>query len=141
MYSSLEPVFVWAVIIAICGLIGVKGGMPERLAALSLVGAALLVMAIHAFAPKGLQSLLLLADDGGLAIAFLFLSLRYLSPWLGVAMMLQAGQFSLHAYYLVGERSHDRLYAVVNNVNTLGVLACILVGTLIAWRRRAGAAN
>jgi hypothetical protein len=50
-------------------------------------------------------------------------------------MILQAVQFSLHAYYLVGERPHDRSYAIVNNIDTLGVLLCILVGTLLAWRQ------
>ena len=56
-------------------------------------------------------------------------------------MILQGAQFSLHAYYLVAERSFDRLYSIINNINTYGVILCILVGTLIAWRRRARAAQ
>ena len=45
------------------------------------------------------------------------LVVRYASLWLGVTMMLQAVQFSLHAYYLVMERPHDLLHAWVNNLN------------------------
>ena len=68
---------------------------------------------------------------------FLYLALRYMSQWLGVAMLLQAIQFSLHAYYLVGELPRDRTYALINNLDSIGVLACILIGTLMTWRRRA----
>ena len=54
-------------------------------------------------------------------------------------MLLQAGQFSLHAWYLVSALERDRFYAIVNNLVTIGILICILVGTLIAWSRRARA--
>lgn len=55
-------------------------------------------------------------------------------------MLLQAMQFSLHAFYIVVEKAHDRLYSIVNNLDTIGVILCVLVGTLISWRRRAKAA-
>ena len=64
-----------------------------------------------------------------------------LALWIGAAMLLQAGQFSLHAWYLVNALQRDRFYAVANNLVTVGILACILVGTLISWRRRAKAAT
>ena len=50
--------------------------------------------------------------------------------------LFQAAQFTLHAYYLVTEMPRDRLYSIINNVDTVGVLVCILTGTLVAWRRR-----
>jgi hypothetical protein len=60
---------------------------------------------------------------------------------LGIAMLLQAIQFSLHAYYLVGGLPRDRTFAMVNNLDSIGVLLCILAGTLLTWRRRARAAK
>jgi hypothetical protein len=138
MYSSIIPILVWLTILAICALAWVKGDRPVRLGALMVLGAALAAMAIHQFAPPEWQAMLLLADDGLLAMGFLLLALRYASVWLGGAMILQAVQFSLHAYYFVADRPHDRLYSTVNNIDSLGVLACILFGAVLAWRKRSG---
>jgi hypothetical protein len=70
------------------------------------------------------------------AVGLLMLVVRYASLWLGVTMMLQAVQFSLHAYYLVMERSHDLIHAWVNNLNEVGISICIIIGTAQAIRRR-----
>jgi len=78
--------------------------------------------------------LVLLGLDGALGLVFLALAVRYTSLWLGGAMLLQAAQFSLHAYYLVLDRHVDLLFAVVNNVVSWGVLLAILFGTLVTWR-------
>ena len=51
-------------------------------------------------------------------------------------MLLQAAQFSLHAYYMVAELAHDWNYARINNVDTTGINLMIIIGTVIAWRRR-----
>ena len=75
------------------------------------------------------------------AIGLLILVVRYASLWLGVTMLLQAAQFSLHAYYLVMERQHDLIHAWVNNLNELGITICIVVGTVMAIRRRAAHAR
>jgi hypothetical protein len=70
------------------------------------------------------------------AIGLLMLVVRYASRWLGVTMLLQAVQFSLHAYYLVMEREHDLIHAWVNNLNEVGISICIIIGTVLAMRRR-----
>jgi hypothetical protein len=70
------------------------------------------------------------------AICLLMLVVRYASLWLGVTMLLQAVQFSLHAYYLVMERQHDLIHAWVNNLNEVGISICIIIGTVQAIRRR-----
>lgn len=70
------------------------------------------------------------------AIGLLMLVVRYASLWLGVTMLLQAVQFSLHAYYLVMERPHDLIHAWVNNLNEVGISICIIIGTILAIRRR-----
>ncbi|HWF78023.1 MAG TPA: hypothetical protein VN694_12690 [Caulobacteraceae bacterium] len=77
-----------------------------------------------------------LAGDLIWAVALLMLVVRYASLWLGVTMLLQAVQFSLHAYYLVMERSHDLIHAWVNNLNEVGISICIIIGTVQAIRRR-----
>lgn len=127
--------------VVICVLAWVKGGPSERAAAAVLIASTLVNIAIHSLAPKGAQNFMLLALDALIAVSFLLLALRYTSVWLGGAMLLQAAQFSLHAYYLVTERVHDRGYAVVNNVISYALLACVLTGTLLAWRKRVQAAK
>jgi len=141
MYTSLAPIIGWTVLVAILVVAFLKGGLAERFGALLVLISAAAAMAIHVLAPRDLQPTLLLMDEAFLALGFLLLALRYTSVWLGGAMILQAVQFSLHAYYLVGELPRNRTYAIINNVDTIGVLACILVGTLLAWRKRTRAAK
>ena len=136
MYSSLVPILAWVALVAICGLAWVKGGQPERWGVVIVLVGSAYAFLVHLAAPTSIQAFLLLAGEGGMGLAFLMLALRYASPWLGGAMLFQAIQFSLHAYYLVGELPRDFTYALVNNIDTFGVLACILTGALLAWRKR-----
>jgi hypothetical protein len=64
------------------------------------------------------------------------LAVRFAAIWMGVAMLLQAGQFTLHAYYWVIERPFDTLFAVVNNVVSWGVIICITGGVVASWMVR-----
>jgi hypothetical protein len=70
------------------------------------------------------------------AVGLWVLAVRYASLWLGATMLLQAGQFSLHAFYLVMERPHDLIHAWINNINTVGISICIVVCAVTAIRRR-----
>ena len=141
MYSSLTPILAWVALVAICSFAWVKGGQPERFGVAIILAGSAFAFLIHVAAPRSVQPLLLLGGEGSMGLAFLLLALRYASPWLGGAMLFQAVQFSLHAYYLVGELPRDRTYALINNVDTFGVVACILVGALLAWRKRSRAAK
>lgn len=141
MYTSIAPMIGWMVLITVLALACWKGGRAERLGAMIVLAGAAYALLAHTVAPKGATALLLLLGEGAMGGGFLFLALRYMSPWLGVAMLLQAIQFSLHAYYLVGEVPRGRTYAIVNNLDSIGVLACILIGTILAWRKRARAAK
>ena len=69
-------------------------------------------------------------------LSFLGLAVRFASFWLDSAMILQGVQFSLHAYYLIGEVPHDRTYFRVNNADTIGILLFIIVGAVMSWRKR-----
>lgn len=140
MYHSVLPLLGWTITLAVALLAWGRGGLPERYGALLFVGAGLAVFVSHALMPAAAEGLFLLAIDALMAAGFLALAIRYSSLWIGAAMLLQAGQFSLHAWYLVNALERDRFYAVANNLITVGILVCILVGTLISWRRRAKAA-
>jgi hypothetical protein len=116
-----------------------KGDLPERIGAAVNLGAGLIASGLQFVLDPDAQSIALLAVDAALAASFLFLALRYASLWLGAALLLQAVQFSLHAYYLVVGAHHDWNYKVINNLDTSGINLAILVGTALAWRRRARA--
>lgn len=139
MYHSVLPLLGWTTALAVALLAWFRGGLPERYGALLFVGAGLAVFISHAWLSRSAEGLFLLTIDALLAGGFPALAIRYSSLWIGAAMLLQAGQFSLHAWYLVSELERDRFYAVTNNVISIGILVCILFGTLISWRRRAKA--
>lgn len=136
MYHSPLPLIGWGATLLVFALAWWKGDRAERYGGLLTVMAGVAVFLSHFSLPVSMASLALLVVDATMAAGFLLLAIRYSSLWLGSAMLLQAGQFSLHAFYLVGDLEHDRLYAIANNLVTVGILVCILVGTLISWFRR-----
>jgi hypothetical protein len=114
-----------------------RGGAAERLGgALFLVMTGVDLVARLAV-PAALLTDGLLVADGLMALGFLALALRFGSLWLGGALLFQAAQFSLHAFYLVTGRPLDLIHAVANNLDTYGVAACIAVGALTARRPQA----
>jgi hypothetical protein len=115
-------VFAWA-----------KGGWPERLGASLNLLIAVLFLVLQFGMPPAMLAPGLLVLDGLLGIGFLALAIRYTSLWLGAAMLLQAAQFSLHAFYYVTAKSFDLLFAVVNNVVSWGILIAIVAGTFASW--------
>lgn len=115
------------------------GGWPER-------GGAALTLAV--FAAFMLTDLVqdgelvrgvYLALDGLLALGLLLLAMRYVRRWLGVALLLQGVQFSLHAYYLVAAKRYDNLYILVNNLVSFGVVVSLLFGVGLTWRAQRAA--
>lgn len=141
----LTWVLLWALLLSVCVFAFRRGGAPERLGAGLILGLALVTAAGDLFAyANGLrqhQAFLVgrLMLEGALAMGFLLLAVRYASLWLGGAMLFQAIQFSLQAFYFVTGRAHDTLYVTVNNIDFFGILACLTAGTLAASRRRRAA--
>jgi len=113
-----------------------KGDMAARIAGLGSALNALLLPASRIVLQQHVGEVLQLAADFVWAIGLLMLVVRFAHRWLGVTMLLQAVQFSLHAYYLVMERPTDHLHAWINNLDTLGISFSIVAGTILAWRRR-----
>ena len=141
MHLLFAPFLGWAATLLVCALAWVRGSAAERWGSgIVLVGsiAAALIQILLRGRPEAIA---LLFSEGLYSFAFLMLALRYTSPWLGGAMLLQALQFGLHAYYIVAERRHDLTFGLVNNFNSIGVLLCILFGIFAAERRRAKAAK
>src|SRR6185436_6544982 len=116
-----------------------KGDVAERIGGSLNLAAGLFALAVHPLLDKDLQPVALLVVDAGLAIGLLFLAIRFASLWLGAAMLLQAVQFGLHAYYMVMELPHDLNYARINNIDTTGINLFIIIGTVMSWRRRSAA--
>jgi hypothetical protein len=117
-----------------------KGGAAERIGGALNLAAGMFATFLHPQLSPQAQPTALLMVDAALAGGFLFLALRYASLWLGGALLLQAVQFSLHAYYIVMGNSHDfsrePYFMLINNLDTSGINVCILLGTVLAWRKR-----
>jgi|SRR6185437_6792675 hypothetical protein len=143
MYSGrIDPiVFVaLAVVVGGCLFSFWKGGRIERIGGAVVLANIVLVLTVALFVPTAAQPVAELVIDGLTAMALLAVVLMSGSLWLGGAMLLYALLFTMHAFYFVTERAPDRLHAIVNNADTLGVILCLVVGTAVAWRRRAVAA-
>jgi len=141
MHTHIAPFLGMAATALVCALAWMRGSSAERWGCIIVVVGSVVSLLIQLFLPRELRSVVTLLCEGLYGLSFLILALRYTSPWLGGAMLLQAIQFSLHAYYIVGERRHDETYSLVNNLNSAGVLICILLGIATAWRRRTRAAK
>lgn len=138
MFSHLPLVALigWLLILAACLLAWRLGGKPERQGAILVLGTSFLTSFPRLIPDHELQRLAFLGLDGIVAVGLLLLALRYARVWLGVAVLLQGVQFSLHAYYLVARIRYDNIYALVNNLVSLGVLSGLATGSVLAWRAR-----
>jgi hypothetical protein len=118
-----------------------RGGPAERLAALCVIGN-IVAGAILSRTIGRAGGMTQFANDGATALALLLVAVRYASPWMIGVMFFYAAQFSMHAYYMMSGRNNaDYLHALVNNLNFAGVILCLVIGTLVAWRRRARTAK
>ena len=112
-----------------------KGGAGERAAAAAVLVNLLIGQVVHHIAPQ-LDEPLRVANDGLTALVLLAITVRFAAPWMGVVMLFYAAQFSMHAAYLVLEHKGDYLHALINNLDFIGINLCLVIGTVVAWRRR-----
>lgn len=124
----------WLCLLGVAALAIGKGGAPEKLGASWMVLNAGLVAAADFLAPHESKAVVYLILDAICATGFLVIALKYLSRWLGVAMLLSALIFSMQAYYMLFNRKPDWAYHATNNVVTGMVLLSLLIATLFAWR-------
>jgi hypothetical protein len=112
-----------------------KGGRAERAAAAIVIANALLGEAFHWLLPSS-EDVVRPLNDGLTALALLAVTLRYGALWMGGVMLFFAAQFSLHSFYLVTERPNDYWHALINNIDFSGIIWCLIIGTIVAWRAR-----
>lgn len=113
-----------------------KGGPAERFGGMAVIANVLIGQTLHMLAPD-LDDMVRLVNDGLTALVLLGVTVLYSALWMGGVMLLFAVQFSMHSYYLVTERPTDHLYALVNNLDFMGVSNFLLLGTGAAWLARA----
>lgn len=114
-----------------------KGGHAERSAALVVLANIAIGQLGRAVAP-GADGMIRLVNDGLTALVLLGVTVRYGAMWMGGVMLFYAAQFAMHSYYLVTMRkTGDYLNALINNINFTGIIWCLVIGTVVAWRRRA----
>jgi hypothetical protein len=123
-------------VVAGCCLAFWKGGPAERIGGGVILTNLVLLWFANLANPTASSGVFGLVVDGLTALGLLIVVLRYGSLWLGGAMLLYAAQFMLHAFYFVTERPKDNLHALINNTNFIGVMICLIFGTLLTWRRR-----
>ena len=113
-----------------------KGGVAERAAAAVVIANVVIGLSGKWLAP-GLNEQIRLVNDGLTALILLGITVRYGALWMGGAMLFYAAQFALHSFYLVTERPTDYLYALINNIDFTSIIWCLIIGTAVAWRKRA----
>jgi hypothetical protein len=136
MHLDLLILFGWVLILGVSLLAWRLGGKVERQAAVLVVVMSLAITFIGLIPDKAIQKPSYFLVDGLFGAGLMIMAMRYTTAWLGVAVLLQAAQFSLHAYYLVAGKLYDSFYAMMNNLVSLGVLLCLGAGCLLAWRKR-----
>ena len=73
------------------------------------------------------------------SFGFLYLALRYASPWLAAAMMIQGSEFYTDRVFLDTNPYEKFSYAVQENLIVTGVALVLFLATLSAIRQRAKA--
>ena len=141
MYHSPLALFVVFSALAVAPFALWKGDMPARIAGVASALNSVTLPVSLIFLQKNFGEVVELTIDFLWAIGLLLLVVRYAYRWLGVTMLLQAVQFSLHAYYLVMDLPPDRLHAWINNLDTTGISFSIVAGVILAWRRRVALAH
>ena len=112
-----------------------KGGRAERAAAIAVAANMLIGQTGHLIAP-GLNDQIRLINDGLTALILLGITVRYGAMWMGGVMLFYAAQFAMHSFYIVMQKDPDYLRALINNIDYLGIVSCLIIGTIVAWRRR-----
>ena len=78
-----------------------------------------------------------LTVTGVVSFGFLYLALRYASPWLAAAMMIQGFEFYTDRVFLDTNPYEKVSYAMQENLIVVGVAAVLFLATLSAIRQRA----
>ena len=116
-----------------------RGGAAERwgaaVCAANQIAFLLYVYVIQGGSRQMTGLLVQLSLDGGAAVALLLVLLRFGRPWLGVAMLLYAAQFTLQSVYIVADITKNYWHVLLNNLNFIAIHLAVAVGTAQHWWR------
>ncbi len=124
-----------------------KGDKPARYGGLLRISVttlgvpiqyALVVLKLHTVVGVAIYDLTTTAI---VSFGFLYLALRYGSPWLAAAMVIQGFEFYTDRIFLDVNPHQDFGYAVQENLIVTGVAVVLFLATLSAIRQRAAARN
>jgi hypothetical protein len=118
-----------------CLFAWLKGGRAERASAIA-VGVNILVGQLGAYIAPSFDGQLRLVNDGLTALVLLGVTVRYGALWMGGVMLFFAVQFAMHSFYIVTLKQADYLGALINNIDYLGIVSCLIIGTIVAWVSR-----
>lgn len=124
-----------SIAILICLFAIWKGGRAERLAAIAVIANIMIGQTGHVIAPD-LNQQIRMVNDGLTALVLLGVTVRYGALWMGGVMLFYAAQFAMHSFYIVMGRESDYFRSLINNINFLGIVSCLIIGTIVSWRRR-----
>jgi hypothetical protein len=119
-----------------------KGDKPSRYGALLRISITTLGIPIqHALFKWTAYSMLGvaiydLAATAVVSFGFLYLALRYASPWLAAAMVIQGFEFYTDRIFLDNSPHADKSYAIQENLIVTGVAVVLFLATLSAIRQR-----
>lgn len=83
---------------------------------------------VAAFAALAFPAQMLFIDLG-LAVAFLAITMWCHRFWLGALMLVQGGQFCLHAYNIITNYELGIWYQRINNINTVVICLVLIIAT------------
>ncbi len=121
--------------IACCLFAWWKGGPAERWASIAVLANILVGQTGHYLAPN-LNDQIRLVNDGVTALVLLGITVRFGALWMGGVMLFYAAQFAMHSFYIVMQRDSDYFRSLINNLNFFGIVSCLIIGTIVAWRAR-----
>jgi len=117
-----------------------KGGPAERLGTLIYGIGWLGADAWRALSNQSVPVIPMFVSDIAMSLGFLYIAIRYSSLWVGAAMLLQAGNFYLHAAGLADPsrpRWHGMIiYLLANNILSYLILLALASGTLATILKR-----
>lgn len=124
----------------VCGFAWLRGAEAERWGAVSLAASwigsdVLRYWIVHQSGVDGVQLRVIfsLSGDMLLAIAFLYIAVRFSSLWLGAVLLVQGAQMTLHSVFLSEEPGSLYFYVVTSNLFSAGLLLMLLGGTGASW--------
>jgi hypothetical protein len=140
MLHSLASQIAFLALCATCVFALLKGGGVERWAAGIIFVSWALSVAVSVFLSRlfsqQIQEFTFLALDAVTALGLLVLALRFAKIWLGVAMLMQSGELSLHGAVMADWGFAYRDYMLLNDALSFGLLLLLAGATATAWFQR-----